>query len=78
MLDCWNKSKIDDFMILNFPVQTPYLWKYLLFSTQIAWIDHYYLWKKSIDILGFLNGHTHFRKVTTETITFGGGVARCA
>ena len=66
-----------DFMILLFPVQTPYISgkilihklqaKMLLLNQMTRLFDHQYVWKELIDILDFFN----CRKIMTETITFG-------
>ena len=43
-----------------------------LASNQITrFIDYYYLWKKSIDVLSFLVGDIDQGKVAPETTTFG-------
>ena len=44
----------------------------MLLSNQIArFFDHQYLWKESSDILDFVTGDIHYRKVVTVTTTFG-------
>ena len=43
----------------------------MLLPNKIArFFDYQYLWKESNDILGFLHGDSHHRKVVTEAVTF--------
>ena len=42
----------------------------MLSANQIAvFFDHQYLWKESIDLLVFLHGDNHQRKIASETTT---------
>ena len=44
----------------------------MLSSSQIErFFDHIYLWKEPINILNFLHGHSHYKNVVAEIITFG-------
>ena len=43
----------------------------LSYNEIVRCFDHQYIWKESVDILDSFYGDTHYRKVVTETITFG-------
>ena len=48
------------------------LWPEMLSINQIAvFFDHQYLWKESINLLDYLHGINHQRKVASESNTFG-------
>ena len=50
----------------------PQLWPKILSTNQTpGFLDSEYLWKESIDVLGFLHGACHQGKVAYETTTFG-------
>ena len=44
----------------------------MLLSNQVKqFFDQRYLWKDSINILDFLDEDSHYRKLSTEIVTFG-------
>ena len=65
LYDCTKNQKMSPKNLLQ-------LWPKMLSAQQVAFtFDHEYLWKKSINILGFLNRDSHQREIASEITTFG-------